>query len=293
MTERKMVRRVLAGDRKAADAFFRAYPAWPDGPNNESAAVVLPAGTLGAFGAAAHYQSLGSIEERDASGNLTGKLALTTIEGSVAFARPLWGGVSAGVDAGFLSRNGASLSGKEAPLGAGVRWTGGPLAIGLSGMDLASAQPTAQVSASYAFGLGAFDALVSGGGISRLNEERFGAGAEIQFGRQFGARVGYLVPFKKTDVATFANLTAGVGFTYRSFGIDYAFLPLGDLGQVHKVQVTFRMTGAHEPAPVAASPAPASVQTAPLSTSAPPGQASAPAAAPRKVEMEFVVPARK
>jgi len=60
-------------------------------------------------------------------------------------------------------------------------------------------------------------------------------------GKSVVLRVGYLLPLEKTELENFSNLTAGLGFNYRSLNLDYAFLALGDIGQVHRIRMTFRL----------------------------------------------------
>jgi len=94
---------------------------------------------------------------------------------------------------------------------------------------------------------------LTGGAILRESENRLGAGAELVAGRTLRLRAGYLVPFGKTELRSFSNLTAGLGLAYRTLDLDYTFLPLGDLGQVHRIQLTLRLGEGGTPAGLAPS----------------------------------------
>jgi len=115
--------------------------------------------------------------------------------------------------------------------------------------------PLYQASAAWRVKSGELGLSLTGGVLLRRNENRAGAGVEAEAGGILHLRAGYLLPFGETDLGGFSNLTVGVGVAYRTLGIDYAFLPLGDLGQVHRVQLSLRMP-ARAPAPPP-DPAPA------------------------------------
>jgi hypothetical protein len=83
--------------------------------------------------------------------------------------------------------------------------------------------------------------LLAGGAVLRDSENRIGGGAELEAGKMFRLRLGYMVPLKSTDLGGISNLTAGFGLVYNRLNLDYAFLPLGDIGQVHRIQLTLRL----------------------------------------------------
>lgn len=59
---------------------------------------------------------------------------------------------------------------------------------------------------------------------------------EKQYDDRFFLRFGYVVPLENhngTNNNFIANLTLGAGLKYKAFFIDYAWLPKGDLGNVH------------------------------------------------------------
>ena len=54
------------------------------------------------------------------------------------------------------------------------------------------------------------------------------------------ARVGYKTNTIK-DLNALSGLSAGAGFVWRRMGIDYVWVPYGDLGNTHRISLTIRM----------------------------------------------------
>jgi hypothetical protein len=75
------------------------------------------------------------------------------------------------------------------------------------------------------------------------NEYVLGAGTEyvyrISDTMSAAGRLGYSTRTKETGGLN--GLSAGFGFTYTSYSIDYAFVPCGDLGNTHRVSLGMRL----------------------------------------------------
>ena len=72
----------------------------------------------------------------------------------------------------------------------------------------------------------------------------FKIATEKSFDEKFFIRLGYVVPTKNyggSNNSFITNLTLGAGFKFKSFFIDYAWLPKGDLGNINMftLRVTF------------------------------------------------------
>ena len=65
-------------------------------------------------------------------------------------------------------------------------------------------------------------------------------GAEVTPKKFFSMRVGYRHPFKAPDLGGLSNFSAGLGIRFTRMSIDYAFVPLGDLGTTHRISLNFR-----------------------------------------------------
>ena len=53
-------------------------------------------------------------------------------------------------------------------------------------------------------------------------------------------RVGYRYAFNNADLGGLSNFGAGLGLRFNLMSLDYAFVPLGDLGMTHRISLNFR-----------------------------------------------------
>ncbi|MFB0510162.1 MAG: PorV/PorQ family protein [bacterium] len=69
--------------------------------------------------------------------------------------------------------------------------------------------------------------------------ENFGVaiGAEYRIREILALRLGYRTG---SNTEGFSNLRAGLGVSFKGFGIDYAFAPYGKLGMTHRISISFR-----------------------------------------------------
>lgn len=65
-------------------------------------------------------------------------------------------------------------------------------------------------------------------------------GAEVTPKRFFSLRVGYRYAFNNPDLGGLSNFSAGIGIRIQRMSLDYAFVPLGDLGTTHRISLNFR-----------------------------------------------------
>jgi hypothetical protein len=65
-------------------------------------------------------------------------------------------------------------------------------------------------------------------------------GAEVTPRRFFSLRQGYRYALTAPDLGALSNFSAGLGLRYKQTSIDYAFIPLGDLGVTHRISVNYR-----------------------------------------------------
>lgn len=77
------------------------------------------------------------------------------------------------------------------------------------------------------------------------NRFKFNAGLEIWLFDLLALRGGYKFSeggqdFNPSDSSALANMTAGLGFKFNAAQIDYAFVPLGELGYTHRVSVSWK-----------------------------------------------------
>jgi len=63
------------------------------------------------------------------------------------------------------------------------------------------------------------------------------AGGEYRLLNMMALRMGYKTTTVK-GLGALSGLSAGCGFSYRGYGIDYAWVPYGDLGNTHRISLT-------------------------------------------------------
>jgi len=68
----------------------------------------------------------------------------------------------------------------------------------------------------------------------------FDVGAEVTPRKMFSLRVGYRYQLTSPDLGSLSGFSAGVGIRAGSLSLDYAFVPLGDLGLTNRVSLNFR-----------------------------------------------------
>ena len=205
----------------------------------------------GAWGAGLSYYSAGQIDETESSvGDVVGSFHPNDWAGSLGYARR-WGGWSLGaaakyvrttvietdetlaVTAGLLS---PALWGDRVRLGAALRNAGGTLRLGTTDRSL----PTE-------IGIGGSLTALKGLTLTadlkapRDNDPYAGGGLEAGLTPipdwEMAARAGWNGAVE-SSLGGGAGLAAGFGAAYRGIGIDYAFTPMGDLGNQHRFSLS-------------------------------------------------------
>lgn len=104
---------------------------------------------------------------------------------------------------------------------------------------------TGRAGAAYGFtAAGTQNTLAFDMSKQRTDKLRMGVGGETVLGRVMALRVGF-----NTRNQAGIGVTGGVGFLWRTLGIDYAFSPYGDLGLAHRISLTFRWGSDEEQRP--------------------------------------------
>jgi len=68
-------------------------------------------------------------------------------------------------------------------------------------------------------------------------------GVEMSWRKNAFLRAGYVYRSEDPDLGAATGVTAGVGFRLGLLGMDYAFIPLGDLGISHRISMGWRFGG--------------------------------------------------
>lgn len=74
----------------------------------------------------------------------------------------------------------------------------------------------------------------------RDTKGEFSVGAEVTPRRLFSLRMGYRYQLTRPDLGGLSDFSAGIGLRHKQMSFDYAFVPLGDLGQTHRLSFNLR-----------------------------------------------------
>lgn len=180
--------------------------------------------------------------------------------------------MSADVGAQYFSGNGFGFGISYANLGPPVngRALTGALRLGVS----------YEAALAPGYGLLVSSALA---GMSN-GQQQFQLGAEARLGGVLFPRVGYQVNFLDQQYGGLAGLSAGLGLGLGPLSIDYAYLPYGTAGMVHRVSLVYNFISALKTA------APVSGQASSMPSGSPAGAAAKAHAtpAPKGAGLELV-----
>ncbi len=116
----------------------------------------------------------------------------------------------------------------------------------VSNLGFASKFADASVKLPYTFRTGVSGQpfaqwLLSADYVKRVDTSgELDAGAEVNLKKMFSLRVGYRYALTRTDLGGFSDFSAGAGLRKKNISLDYAFIPLGDLGVTHRITVGWR-----------------------------------------------------
>jgi hypothetical protein len=206
-------------------------------------------GSIGSVAAAGDYDNYGSFERRDETGNPAGKYDAGLAAATIGWGGPVIEGLSVGaalrasrqvladeafnsaaVDIGALWRldRGVSVGAAVANLGSGG-----------SGFSMATGFRAGASWMLKPFGPNRLLVAVAGE-FTPKGTQSVAAGAEDRLFGRLAVRAGWRQPLSAQHLSGLTGLTAGIGASLGSLTVDYAFLPAGDLGDVHRISLTYR-----------------------------------------------------
>lgn len=214
--------------------------------NRLSAAVPLPAGTIGAE---ILYIGYGVFERADSNGSvLEGTLSPSDMSVSLAYGISIMKGVYGGAALKYASRSDGINDGAYFLADAGFKYDDGVLSAGLSAKNF---------GLSEGFPLPYL--IRAGVGYNMMLDEAyriqfaadaaymFDAGLEINAGAEFSmtnfifVRAGYRSAETNNYLGGLSGITAGFGMHFEMFEADYAFVPYGDLGTAHRIEIKVKI----------------------------------------------------
>lgn len=130
------------------------------------------------------------------------------------------------------------------------------------------------------------------------NTLKFSLGAEyahISANTEFAVRLGYRAGSEIKDLDSMAGLTGGVGLAIQAaaikYQLDYAFVPYGDLGAMHRVSLTLAFFPSENPIPMSLNQVPLSPALAQDEMSKPKPETSSKPASPALAKPAAAAPA--
>jgi len=221
------------------------------GSTQDIAVLGVPLGGSNGLGLSLNYENDGAFDGRDANGNQTGSYTANAYGGSLGYGVGVGGGLYLGVDVKFEQET-LAQSGMSAFAGdIGGLWTLTPMfTLGAAYNNLGPQVDgfplhqglNAGVS-SHFFTNDSTDWLASASADSLTNGQ-----TSIHFGLEdtllqlLSLRAGY--SFDGSNPITLDNSNAlgwtfGVGLAWHGFSLDYAYVPLSDLGNMQRVSLTY------------------------------------------------------
>jgi tetratricopeptide (TPR) repeat protein len=255
---------------------------WLADTSQDTLLAALPVGDLGGIGLAAHYFNYGSFEGRDSNGAPTPGFSANQTAFQAGWGRNIGGHFSVGLGllaaqqnlggrtyAAFFA-NGGLLYEPLSRLSLGIAFTG----LGENGV---------QGQLPFALNLGAalrpqlskdWGLLLAGAGsLEQGGVNLIQLGAEGVFEGQYSVRAGYQLDLVDNQLEGVNGLTLGAGYRWQGLSLDYAFLPMGDLGASQRVSLSYYFTTATTPHSMAKGPLEKSASNEPSSS---PNPASSP-----------------
>ena len=231
-------------------------------------------GSLGGLAASLGYVNYGAIPGADASGNGTGNYNAGEYSGSLGWGKTFFSGLSAGIAA---RANKSSLADTEYyayTTDVGLLWNvvnSLDLGVTYSNLNIGKKIGGSQLASGLRLGAGwkvyRHWLLAASGEMQRDNAiNRIQMGTEYIIGNiddkgnDLFLRAGYQLNYPDPQLDGLTGLTMGLGYTLsRNLALDYAFMPTGELGNSHRLSVTYKFGCPKKPKPpvVAAAPAPA------------------------------------
>lgn len=214
----------------------------------------------GAFGAAAYYLSQGSLEGRAADRSRAGDFSSSDFAVALSGSRRIASGVTLGASAKLVRSQIAAQSANGFAVDLGAQWKSEQgAALGASVLNLGPSlkfdRESFRLPLSLAAGAGVpvLKYFLVTADVRHYPHDRrtvAGAGAEVSVGSLAALRMGYTSnlpklaggsqPAAASRLADFSGFGMGIGFGIRRVRFDYAFTPMGELGNSQRFSVAVR-----------------------------------------------------
>lgn len=261
---------------------------------------VYPFGTAGTLAFGLNYLNYGSVDQRDAQGNLLGTYTPFDISAGGAFGFQMDKNAFLGLSSQWMRQD------IKGSVHTGLLWDAAFLAkpferfsLGLNFKNLGVETGGYSLPAELMIG-GAYRLSLDPRGLHNLllaadgdllfqSAGRLSAGFEYGFEKRYFLRAGYSHPLQDSQLGGADGLDFGAGLRFGGFGFDYSFSFVGDLGNIQRFALDLFFPSAEKP--------PASTAATQASSAGPPNFppafASPPGPARSPVLLKFQVTSRE
>ena len=220
----------------------------------ESITLAFPMGQLGVFGLSAEYTGLGTFEDRDLTGKVLGESKAMAWGSSLAWGRSVHPSLDVGVRLRVDGQNLGDESLVAVSSDLGLLWQVPVygLKVGAAASNLGTGLEDASQVATFKMGVAR--PIVFGRGFSLLlatgfNVEQFGThriylASELVTFHNLSLRAGHNISIQDNNLGGMAGSSFGAGFKFSALQLDYTFLPMGLLGDSHRVSLSWQFAQA-------------------------------------------------
>lgn len=218
-----------------------------EGITQEYLAYAAPLG----WGASLNYLSFGDVPRTTISnpdGTGLGNTELTDLAFGAGYGRAINEDLAVGAGVKYIRESIAGISAQGVALDLGALYAVRALEGFSVGLAVQNIGPSVKfqsdkenmplnlrLGAAYGFTVGEHESTVSLDATKeRSQEAHIGVGAETIIAKMMPVRVGFNT---RNDAGP--GVTMGLGWIYRSFAFDYAFVPFGDLGNAHRFSLSY------------------------------------------------------
>ena len=227
---------------------------WLEGVSYEFLAYKYPWRGWGNIGVAIYLLNSGKIKEtkEDDSGNYGGegdKFSVSDWAFNLSYAREIVKAFSMGMNIKLIQQINDDVEGKTVcfDIGGLYRNPGGRLSLGLSlrnmGPDIKMGDEKFRLPFIITGGIGyrPIEVLKVGLDVDKPidNYLSVAVGGEFTMKDIFSIRTGYKYRYEIEELGAETGIHAGCGFKLKNLGIDYAFVPYGDLGSTHRISLSY------------------------------------------------------
>ncbi|OGF47873.1 MAG: hypothetical protein A2452_12070 [Candidatus Firestonebacteria bacterium RIFOXYC2_FULL_39_67] len=212
----------------------------------------MPVNSLGGFAASLNYVDNGTFEGRDSVGDLTADYTAGNLGLSLGWGKYLLPGISAGVAVKYNRESLAAFTYQAISMDIGFLWTPvSNLYLGLTYANLGIKVSSALSDLESVLRFGASYEVIKNLIVAASSELKAGnrfdnlqVGAEGFIDPMVALRAGYVHNFTDFKLEGLTGFTAGLGVVIsKSLNFDYAFVPYGELGNSHRLSLTYKFLG--------------------------------------------------